>query len=122
MNLDPHAVPTAPAYLTAGARQVWLELAPAVAERGRLTPLYAIAFGLLCSTVAQVRAMAADLDAQGWILTGPRGGRYRHPLASAYTRHLDLCRKLCQDFGLTPPSDLRLARHEPRLRALRVVK
>ena len=97
-----------PLSLSPEARKFWDEHAPRLLESGLLTPLSSYPFAV----TAQTYAMAVDLETQvrseGFMLKGPRGREYPHPLLRASKSYWQVFLMYARDFGLTPASRERM--------------
>ena len=95
--------PKIPHELTADARRIWRQLAPALVEAGLLAPTDAGPFALYCQTLAMALATAKDLGAEG-LTTEDRnhGGQPRkNPKWMIFTQATQLVMAMSNHFGTT---------------------
>lgn len=96
-----------PSWLPAEAKRVWLEVEPRLRAAGRLRPEHADSLGQWCSCSAELRELAAVIEAEGSTSRGPHG-------TTPSAAHTAACRlratmlALGKSLGLDPLSAARL--------------
>jgi P27 family predicted phage terminase small subunit len=103
-----------PSWLDREGRAFWRRNARTLARLGLLTGLDATSFALLADSWSRLHAMERQIQKEGEILTGPRGGVKRHPLASIRDRLRRSVFEQMQAFGLSPLSRARIQVTPPR--------
>jgi|GEM_PF-1120750 len=103
-----------PAWLTKGGRAFWRQYAPDLERRGLLTALDQSAFAMLCEAWAQLREIDEQIDRDGQVIAGPRGGKRLHPLSGVRNRTYRMVVEGMQSFGMTPSSRARIHVTPPR--------
>ena len=89
------------------AMKFWEDHAPALIEDGRLNPLNVANFVMLCQYRADEEDHLAVVNAEGSIITTPRGVA-AHPATVLLERARRSFLRMSQEFGLTPASYARL--------------
>jgi P27 family predicted phage terminase small subunit len=97
----------APAGMTEGARKVWDDLAPDLADKGCLTPWDVYTFEVFCESVAHYRE-CRDLnhsydEGEGrFIARGGGGGLIKNPYHQMMRDHAETMSRIGSRFGFTP--------------------
>ncbi|WP_298491558.1 P27 family phage terminase small subunit [uncultured Maritimibacter sp.] len=101
----PAAVPDCPVILRDTAREVWEELAPVIATKGRLALEYRYQFAAYCENVASFLEATTTLALEGtYYETKGRNGlqKKRNPAAVHQKEAMDAMRRDSALFGLSP--------------------
>ena len=99
-------IPAAPDFLCDIGRDVWDELAPELAKRGRLELLYKYQFGSYCAAVANFISSTDTLAMEGLFYETGKGRngnqRRRHPALTLQENSTSIMRRDSALFGLSP--------------------
>jgi P27 family predicted phage terminase small subunit len=105
----PAGEPRMPRSLSRRARQEWRTLSEQLIEMGVLSQVDGIALGLLCTDIAELERIQADLSRTGYLVRNPASRNIRtNPLMLVAA---DLHRRVMQglrEFGLTPAARSRV--------------
>lgn len=96
----------APAGMTVGARRVWDEIAPDLADKGCLTSWDVYAFEALCESIAQFRECRDLLQRETaygkYIDKGAAGGVIKSPYHQMMRDCIETIKSIGGRFGFTP--------------------
>lgn len=101
----------APGMLTELGREVWEELAPALARMSRLEPHYRYQFASYCEAVANFIRATNDIELEGaWYEVKTRNGLQKKKTAAwgAQQEAMNQMRRDSALFGLTPVDESRV--------------
>jgi P27 family predicted phage terminase small subunit len=98
------------------AVQFWKEHARLMTALGRLEPEFRAQFIRLCLLYGRIQDYSRRIEAEGSVITGPRGGISKHPLLLPLRQAEEQFNQLAASFGLDPKSAQRLP--EPKLNPL----
>jgi P27 family predicted phage terminase small subunit len=105
-------IPPAPDFLCDIGRDVWDELAPELAKRGRIELLYKYQFGSYCAAVANFISATNTLAMEGLFYEPGKGRngnqRRRHPALTLQENSTSIMRRDSALFGLSPVDASRL--------------
>lgn len=104
--VDPATVPP-PSWLSEGGREVWDSEAPALMEVGRLTPVDARLFGVLCDMFARYHELGAFIASGGVMVSGIDGPAVNVALVEQ-RRMVAAITPIAAKFGLTPGDRIRV--------------
>jgi P27 family predicted phage terminase small subunit len=105
----PTGVPTCPSHLAAKAKAEWKRIGKELRAVGLLTVVDRAALAAYCTVYARWIDAEEQIQKFGTVIKSPKSG---FPIANPYVgvsnTALDLMRKFCVEFGLTPASRTRL--------------
>lgn len=97
--------PTEPgADLPEAAREFWQKYASALNRTGILTEVDEPAFYNMAMTYNTIKECEQQIQQEGLLIDGARGGKVKNPLISVLNQARQLFRLQCQSFGLDGPS------------------
>jgi P27 family predicted phage terminase small subunit len=96
------------------ARDFWKAHAKDLQRSGRLNESFRLTFARLCMLYARVMEYTEIIDSEGATVTGPRGGKTKHPLTTPLAQTERLFMDLAAKFGLEPASNARIPKTPPR--------
>jgi len=94
--------PLCPAWLNPSAKSEWHRVAPVLKRLGILHTTDRAALAGYCQAWARWRQAEKGLDV-GLIIRTEHGAA-QNPNAAVAVRYLEICRKFCVEFGMTPSS------------------
>jgi P27 family predicted phage terminase small subunit len=86
----------------------WRQHCHMLQDAGRLEPEYRATFGRLCLVHARIREYSDQIEKDGAIIEGARGGKQKHPLLTPLRQAESIFTELSGRFGLDPKSAQRL--------------
>jgi P27 family predicted phage terminase small subunit len=105
-------IPDAPDYLSDLGRDVWDELAPELAKKGRIELLYKYQFGTYCASVSNFISATNELALEGLYYSTGKGRngnqKRRHPAVAVQETAMGNMRRDSALFGLSPVDAARL--------------
>jgi P27 family predicted phage terminase small subunit len=106
---QPSGVATCPSHLDAGAKAEWKRVAKELKSIGLLTSVDRAAMGAYCCAYSRWAEAEKQIQKIGTVIRSPKSGfPIANPHVSISNTALDLMRKFCVEFGLTPASRTRL--------------
>jgi P27 family predicted phage terminase small subunit len=104
-------IPDCPAWLSPGAKEVWETYAPMLDDVASIKVADGLVFGALCETAASYAVAVQGVWEQGVVLVNPKTGcAHNNPLLTAAEAARRDLLKLAAQFGLTPASEIALAK------------
>lgn len=106
---QPSGVATCPSHLDAGAKAEWKRVAKELKSIGLLTSVDRAAMAAYCCVYSRWAEAEKKIQKFGTVISSPKSGfPIANPHVSISNTALDLMRKFCVEFGLTPASRTRL--------------
>jgi P27 family predicted phage terminase small subunit len=104
-------IPDCPAWLSPGAKEVWETYGPMLADIAVIKVADGLVFAALCETAASYSAAVQGVWQKGEVLVNPKTGcAHRNPLVTVVEADRRDLLKLASQFGLTPVSEVALAK------------
>lgn len=102
-------VPTAPRWLSAGARREYRRLGKLLLGAGLMTEIDGVALAMMCEALDVYQRAKAALGEEGVIITSDRGNVYQHPAVGVMgSARADVLR-WAREFGMTPSARSRIS-------------
>lgn len=101
-------VPSAPRWLSDGAKKHWRPVAKALHGCGLLTDVDVMALGMLCEAFAQYAEAREVVEREGMFETTGAGYVYAHPAVGLMKSARADVLKWAREFGMTPAARTRI--------------
>lgn len=104
-------LPDPPEHMRPGAREVWADVVPMLADAGVLDKVDGLALEVLCEAV-ELRRLAADIlqrgNGTGLVIVQPSGRVAPDPHFTVWKDASTVVRQFAEQFGLSPSARARL--------------
>lgn len=101
--------PPVPLWLSPAAFRVWQANAHGLAKAGCLTAIDGDAFARYCNAMARYLEAEVELEANGPVIDGPKGGKVKSPWLAVQKEAAELAGRLGAEFGMSPASRTRVS-------------
>lgn len=102
-------VPSAPRWMSPGAKGQWRKLAPRLHAAGLLTEVDALGLAMLCEAAGQYVEWKEIVAREGALAVSDQGNVYQHPAVALMNRARADVLKWAVQFGMTPSARSRIA-------------
>lgn len=96
--------PSCPRWLLPDAKKEWHRVAPMLEKLGLLTKIDMAALAGYCQSYARWKDCEEEIDRNGYTVVTEKGFVIQHPAVSIAKNCLNMVRKFCSEFGMTPSS------------------
>ncbi len=109
----PTAIPYAPRFLNAEARDEWNRMVNILVQMGLYTEVDRAALAMYCQAWGRWVVAERRLASEGEIIQSEQGGTYQNPWRHEANKAQEQMRRMLAEFGLTPSSRSRLSAPAP---------